>query len=246
MAKYWQKNKKKGAFVIYSKNNCTFAKKKGFYIVIMKEDQISIGIVAIFEKPLALIPPLDKDFCVGLLDAPLEEIVYGLTQEGYVIYLKNRPVPIIIINTNRIIIKADNKEKLYKYNEIFKGKFKDLDINNSFSAFGINYEYQYLELDKTAENWTWNHFMKADIKTGAEYQICNRISLKFGINDKEIISFEIEPRVGRKNGLFVSINHHHDIELKSFPEQKELSDYIEKSIDIISNKYIPTLITNEK
>lgn len=207
----------------------------------MELELISIGVVIVFEKPLKFMPPLDDSFCKELFGSPIDTL-YGLGPEGYIISLKNKPVPAIVLSLDRIVFKANNKEDLYRYIDEFDKKFRDLDIVKSFSVFGINYEYQCLNLEDSSENWLWEHFINKKIKTGSEYQICNKLSLRFGVNSNETLGIEIEPRTGRRDGLFLNINHHHNIRLDSFPKQDILSEYIDKSLDTVQKKYIPTLI----
>lgn len=209
----------------------------------MEKNLISLSFVGVLKQPLTVIPNLEGRFCRELFGMPYETF-NGITPEGFTIAINNKPFPIVIISPTKIIVKANKKELLIKYVEAIKGELIKLKVPVSFTAFGINSEYQWLELDDNADSWLWNHFINKEIKTGYEYHVCNKINLRIGINDLQLVNLELEPRMGIRNGLFANINHHHNIVLEEMPTSELLNKFIEESGATINSDIITKLIEN--
>lgn len=203
---------------------------------------ICLSFVAVLKQPLEVIPNLDGKFCRELYGMPYETF-NGITPEGYTIAINNKPFPLIAIGPARIIFKAENKTLLLKYVEAIKGELKKMNVPISIAAFGINREYQWLDLDSNADTWMWNHFINAEIKTGNEYHVCNKMNLRMGINENQFANIELAPRVGIRNGLFANINHHHNIVLDELPNADILDKYIKES-DIKVSNIVSNIIEN--
>ena len=208
-----------------------------------KGNLICLSFVAVLKQPLMVIPNMDGKFCRELFGMPYETF-NGITPDGYVIAINNKPFPLIVISPTKIIFKAENKDILLKYVEAVKGELQKMNIPISLSAFGINSEYQWLGLDANADIWMWNHFIDKKINTGNEYHVCNKMNLRVGINENQFANIELAPRVGIRNGLFANVNHHHNIVLDELPTTDVLNKYIEESNITINSNVIAKIIEN--
>lgn len=208
-----------------------------------KRNLICLSFVGVLKQPLMVIPNLDASFCRNIFGMPYETF-NGITPDGFTIALNNKPFPMIVINPAKIIVKADNKEALLNYVGAIKKELIKMNVPLSFSAFGINSEYQWLGLEENADTWLWNHFIKKDINTGNEYQVCNKLNLRIGINENQFANIEIAPRIGIRNGLYTNINHHHNIVLEGIPDTDILNKYIEESNAAIDSNIIAKIIEN--
>lgn len=189
----------------------------------MKSNLLSIGFVGVFQSPVQVIPTLSAEFCKNLFDAP-DDTFHGIGTDGFVIAQNNNHIPMVIVNTSRIMIKAPGETELSKYLEKLKKAFEDLKFSHDFLSFGINYEYQCLNLDSNSESWLWHHFIKSE-KNGA----CNSLSFRFNLNDNELLNIKLDPRAGVRNGIFISVNHHHNMLLKGLPVTTQLQQLVKPS-----------------
>ncbi len=204
---------------------------------------LCLSFVAVLRQPLKAIPNLDGKFCRDLFGMPYETF-NGMTPDGYVIAINNKPFPMIAISPTKIIFKAESKEFLIKYVEEIKGEFQRMGVIVSLVAFGINSEYQWLGLDSNADTWMWEHFINKNISTSSEYHVCNKINIRIGINESQFANVELAPRIGIRNGLFANINHHHNIVLDELPDADVLDKYIQKSDIVINSNVITNIIEN--
>lgn len=205
----------------------------------MRLEPISIAFVGVYNAILPMIPGLDNKFCRHLFDNP-DETVNGMSAEGYTISINKKPFPLVVFNPQKIIFKSEDIDTLTSYVVKVKSEFKKKFFTPKFSAFGINYEYQFLDLDDNADVWISNRFLKSDTFGGKEKK-CNVISLRFDIDDSEIVNMSFEPRIGIRNGVFMSINHHHASILEELPEECVLKDLYEKSLYKIKKDFFPFL-----
>lgn len=211
---------------------------------LMKKGQlICLSFVGVLKQPLTIIPNIESNFCRNLFGMPYETF-NGITPEGYVIAISNKPFPMVILSPTRIIIKAENKDSLIQYTQAIKEELKKMNTPISLASFGINNEYQWLGLEVNADEWLWNHFIGNNINTNNEYHMCNNINLRIGINENQFANIELAPRIGTRNGLFANINHHHNITLDEIPNTRLLSEYIDASNKIINSCIISKLIGN--
>ena len=114
----------------------------------------------------------------------------------------------------------------------------------SFSAFGINSEYQWTGLDSNVESWLWNHYINKSIDSRKEIQLCTQLNFRIGLNDNQFVNVELAPRMGIRNGLYANINHHHNMVLEDIPDSAKLAEYIDKSDEIIISDVIANIIEN--
>lgn len=202
----------------------------------LKPVPLSVAFVGVYNTIPQMIPGLDNKFCRHLFDNP-DETVNGMSAGGYTISINNDPIPLIVINSQKIIFKSRDIDSLISYECKVKNELKRIGFNPRYSAFGINYEYEILGLDYNSDLWISNSFIKADIFGGKEKR-CNVLSLRFDINESEIVNISFEPRQGVRNGVFVSINHHHASTLKELPDEGCLRGLYEKSLEKISKDFL--------
>lgn len=203
----------------------------------MKLMPISVAFVGVYDSVIPMIPGLDNKFCRHLYDNP-DETINGMSPEGYTISINKKPFPLVIFNPQKIIFKSGNIDTLTSYIRKVKDEFKKFGFNPKYSAFGINYEYEFLDLDDTADSWISKIFLKPDIFDGMEKK-CNVLSLRFDINDSEIVNMSFEPRAGKRNGVFMSINHHHASILEELPEEGVLKSLYGSSQKRIEEDFFP-------
>lgn len=187
----------------------------------MRKDCISVAFVGVFAENLSFIPALDPNFCKNLFDEPSRTIC-GMTPEGYVITIDKRQMPLVVISQNKICIRAKDEETVVKLCQIMSTKISEIGLKTIYSAIGLNYEYQWLELNESAENWICKRFVKRDVFETIKLNSCQKLSLRTEISNDEFANLDIEPRVGTNDGVFVGINHHHNIRMERIPVYEEL------------------------
>ena len=208
---------------------------------IMKLNIISISFVGVYSKPQTRIPTLENKFCKDLFNQPYETF-NGLSPDGFTVVINGKPFPLLVINPQKIIFKAKDKDNLSKYINAVKAELAKINFSTDYSAFGINWEIQWIDLPSSADMWLWNRFVGDNIKTDSRFQSCNAISMRYGVNDSEEFNISFEPRAGIRNGIFCSVNHHHVYSLENLPNDDELGEMIKNSEDLLFNKYIPLII----
>lgn len=204
----------------------------------MNKKDINLSYVAVWNQPMTMIPQLDGKFCRELFGMPYDT-VNGLTPDGYTIAVNGKPYPMVIVSPAKLVVKAQNIEKLIDYVESVKCELENINIPNftlSQVAFGINQECEVISLGEPAANWMWSHFISNEIQTDSDFHICGRLTLRIGISDNEVANVDIEPRIGNDNAIFVNINHHHNLYMESIPDADSLRAMINKSLSTIETK----------
>ena len=207
----------------------------------MKKELVSIAFVAVYKQTQAMIPVFDNRFCRSLFGMPIET-ENGMTPDGYAIFINNKPIPLVIVNPQKIIFKAKDVDELLHYVEKVKEELASKNFVSEFSAYGINYEYQLFELGQNSDSWICEKFIKTD-SLGEKEMRCNSVSLRLPVeeDESEAINLSIEPRAGMRDGVFVAINHHHQTELNELPQGNELRKMFEQSYSLMENKIINRL-----
>lgn len=208
----------------------------------MERKCISISFVGVYSQ-LTNIPTLDNDFCKNLFNVP-SDTFYGISPDGFAITVNNKPFPLIIIGSQRILFKAASRELLFQYIYTIKKKLFEIGVNLSFNAYGVNYEYEWTELDDYSDIWLWNHFVNPNLSTNNGYRVCNGISLRLSTNEFAIMNVQVEQRAGIRNGIFASFNHHHNLQLQEIPNEDELSEIFDTSQTYLDNEVILKIIEN--
>lgn len=209
----------------------------------MTRDCKSVSFVAVFSRILPMIPALDNQFCRDLFGKPYKTI-NGMTPEGYVIAIENKPLPSITISPQKIVFKAKTAEELSKYVESLKDKFLSINLPIDYSAFGVNFEYQWMDLPEDPSLWMRNCFIKDNISIEGTTCFCNHVALRFILNETEALNIEIMPRNGIRNGILASINHHHAIGGKAFPKQSDLEQMFAASTELLEQIIFNHIISN--
>lgn len=211
----------------------------------MKREFFSISFVGVMKNPFRQLPNFNNEFARNLFGKPYDTF-NGFTPDGYVIAIENKPFPMVVFNPAKLIIKAKTKEELVKYLETISPELAKYGINTEFMSFGINSEYQWTEITENAEKWMWDHFMNANLAKSSQFQMCNNLKLRFGLNETQYANIDIEPRKGIRDGIFASINHHHNQMLSGIPTGKAAMDLITNSIETIENIVLKDLVENEQ
>lgn len=211
----------------------------------MEKKDMCLSYVAVWNKPMVMIPQMDGQFCRELFAMPYET-VNGLTPEGYTIAVNNKPYPMVVINPAKLIVKAQDIDSLIHYVEAVKNEIKRRipDFDTSLSAFGINFEKEILGLNENAEVWMWNRFIKGNIKTDSDFCLCGKLTLRIGIDENQVANIDVEPRMGVDNGIFININHHHNQNSDSIPQAEQLRSMVEASVATINSKVVDILFNN--
>lgn len=210
----------------------------------MKRSQICTSFVGIFKSPLSWIPNLDNQFCRDLFGKPYDTM-NGMTPEGYTIAINNKPFPMVIINPEKLIVKGETIEALAGYTESLIRELEKCGLSKiGFSAYGINGEYQWLELPTNADIWICEHFMKDSIFNSHEYHVCNNLNFRINYGETQYLNVDIAPRVGIRDGLYANINHHHNHIIDVFPDTADFLKLIEESEKIVEDNIILRLIEN--
>ena len=199
-----------------------------------------MSFVAVFAQAMPGVPALENKFCRELFGMPYDTF-NGVTPEGYVIAVENKPMPSITITPQKIVFKAQKPEELATYVDALAKEFKSKGIPMDSSAFGINSEYQWIEMGSPSSEWMWNRFINSSMSIASMNQ-CNRVSFRFVMNECEVVNLEFMPRVGRNDGVFASVNHHHASEMKEFPSQEVLIQLFDSSEKILDEKFFSTLV----
>lgn len=210
----------------------------------MDKNSFSVSFVGVMVKPLDVLPVMDNKFAKDLFELPYDTF-NGITPEGYIIAIENKPFPMVIVNPEKLIIKAKDMDSLVVYLNKIKAEFDRMSVKFAFSSFGINSEYQWVNIGSSAETWLWDHFMKRTFVLDAPFHLCSKLNLRVGINDTQLVNLEIEPRRGVRDGIFANINHHHNQPLDVIPTGDYAISLISESMKIINDRIIKTLIENE-
>lgn len=189
----------------------------------MDKKRVSVAFVGVYEQNLSFIPAFSPDFCKNLFHQPATT-VFGITPDGFVITIDKRQMPLVGVAQNRISVRAQDEETLTQILTTIVEELKKSGVYLKCSAFGLNYEYQWLQMQEPAEIWMQKRFIKRDLLKTAKLQSCQQISLRAEINATELINLTIEPRVGVNDGLYVNVNHHHILQPRDIPQPKELKD----------------------
>ena len=162
-----------------------------------------------------MIPQLSSDLCQNIFGDSVNTIS-GYTPDGFIIKHKLLPAPAIFITPLKIVVIAINKAELFKYIATIKQVLPKYE----FSAYGLNADFEWLNLGCFADNWMCEKFLKEDFNSHK----CNKLGLVHTINTNEYLNINFEQRNGIKDGLFASLNHHYGYNRVGFPDEKELID----------------------
>jgi hypothetical protein len=198
----------------------------------MKRNRLTVAFVGVFPSILKEIPKFDNEFCNNIFENP-SETTSGIFLEGFAIRVNDRPFPSIIINSQKISFIAENVDLLKRYISKIKRKLEEMNINLTFNAFGLNYDYEWLGLPKNSNIWLWDKYINQNIIIDSQYKVCNKLNIRLGINTNESVTFDIEPRKVTSNGVFISINHHFNQYLTTLPDDSYLKSLYDGSIELM-------------
>ena len=201
----------------------------------MERNILSYTFVGILEKPISIFPAIQDDFLISLFDLPYETLIRKDTS-GIAVQVRNRYVG-AALSSDKIVITAETPEQLSDIQEKFITELRKTLPEHSVTAYGINYEIEYVKLGLTNSKWLWNKFMSG-LSVGDIFHECNKIDFKLGIASNQYFNFIFEPRANNPYAVFLSLNHHHqcypvvsifDIDVKQkITESMALYDIYEK------------------
>lgn len=208
----------------------------------MSKKRLSVSFVGVFRNLISMLPVLDHEFCSQLFQQPQDTVISGLGPEGFFIRVANKSYPTIVINPQKIIFTAASNELLYSYIEAIKKKFQEIGLNMQYIAYGLNYEYEWVDLKVSSSQWLWKHFFNTNLSISDMPLTCNKVSLKTDINENEYIYTDIEPRAGIDNGIFAMVNHHKQLALETLPNKQELIQLYKESERLVEKKFLLNII----
>lgn len=204
----------------------------------MKNNLLTISFVGVFRTRQTMIQPLNAEFCRSVFHNP-GSTVSGFSPEGFVVKHRILPAPSISITPEKLIVMATSQNDLFEYINALRPQIPEYD----FVAYGLNRDIESLDICQNEDigDWICKHFVKPQYYLGKIINRTTKLNLLVDINDNELINVDMEPRAGIKNGLFLSINHHNNYQIKGLPKQDELSDWYSDSNEKV-NKVINSLL----
>ena len=204
------------------------------YIIKMDKKRISVAFVGVYEQNLSFIPAFSPDFCKNLFHQPATT-VFGITPDGFVITIEKRQMPLVVVAQNKISVRTQEEDTLTQILKSVVEELKKSGVSLKCSAFGLNYEDQWLQMQEPAEIWMQKRFIKRDLLKTAKLQSCQQISFRAEINATELVNLTIEPRAGVNDGLYANVNHHHILQSEDIPQPEKLKELFVRSITQTEN-----------
>lgn len=208
---------------------------------------LTVSLVGIFKKTDQIIPVLDKEFCLSLFGKP-EITKFGITNNGFTINVENDLTPVVVINQQKISITAKSLDQILEVLEKIKSnllKETNEQFDFSFSAFGLNSEHEFLDLEIAGANWLSNKFINNAFSKPLKNIIstsCTQVNFRIKLNDQELFDFIIQPRANVSNGIFIGVNHHNEIVLDNC-DLSLIQDKFNKSFALLNSEFFPCIIT---
>lgn len=200
---------------------------------------LSVSFVGVFSTPLTMIPQLDTEFCQNVFHNP-EMTISGYTPAGFLVKHKTFPVPSILINPAKIVIIANNLNDLLNLVSAVATQLE----NPYFASYGLNSEIEW-RCKENAEDWLNLNFIQQNKRLGKITNKCRKVNLIFDVTDKESLNIDFEPRMGVENGVFASVNHHHDYPMTGFPNQELLNNEFSNSLKVVAQHITNLVLSNE-
>ncbi|RHU24311.1 MULTISPECIES: hypothetical protein [Parabacteroides] len=211
----------------------------------MTRNVISTAFVGVFKNLHNNIPVLDNKFCKDLFGNPYDTNC-GIGPEGFFIGM-NKPVPRVVISPQKIVFVMSKLDDVFNTVEKVQEEIMRV-TDNSFdfalSSYGLNYEYEFLELEKPAPIWLGCKFASSinNVAESDNLVSCTGIGLQFVLDESNAIAVDIQPRNGVIDGLFMSVNHHHDVKMESLPSKQILEQAFDESQKMVENKVVNTIL----
>lgn len=213
----------------------------------MKHSVISYSIVGVWTKPVSEIPPLDRKFCLKLFDDPYQT-EHGLTDEGFVIALNDNklPIPVVKINPIRIQFIHRTIDELVVIIEKVVQEVKNLTSSSfdfSLKAVGVNTEHEWAGLKTDADDYLYQQYLLSKIKPNTGYSAKVK-SLNFQLVSEKsgLYGITIEPRANNKKALFCNINDHLDLRQKEFPDENQIRELFNNSLQNLNANIFDKII----
>jgi hypothetical protein len=189
---------------------------------------------------------LDNKFCKDLFDDPYNTDV-GFSPDGFTIGLTSLqvPSPHIVIGPTRAMFMSNDfgqvKSVIGKIKkELYRLKSHSLEI----SAIGVNTEYEFLEIEETAQKYLETRFLDSGFRNPEHFPV-HMTDIRFQVKTDEnnFYSLLIQPRANQPNGLYINVNAHRQLDISGIPSgeylddlynqtNKELKDFIFPALDL--------------
>ncbi|MDE6695812.1 MAG: hypothetical protein K2K25_02935 [Muribaculaceae bacterium] len=200
----------------------------------MERNILNYTFVGILEKPVVMSSIFDDDSLYSILDLPYETLVTR-NENGIIVQAQNRYIG-VILNPERILLTAENPEQLSLIKLRLFDELKRVHHSLSLVAYGLNYEIEYIKLDKLNSQWLWKNFMHG-IQVGDVYHECHKLDFRLGINKGQYFNFSFELRANNPYGIFLTLNHHHQCYPPTDASEIDIKKMIDESIELYYNKY---------
>ena len=187
----------------------------------MNNNLLTISFVGVFKTPQTMIQPLNAKFCREVFHNP-GNTVSGFSPNGFVVKHRTLPAPSISITPEKLIVMATSLNDLFEYINSLRAQIPEYE----FAAYGLNRDIESLGICQNEDigDWMCRHFIKQQYYYGNRVNRTSKLNFLFDINDNELVNIDMEPRVGIRNGLFMSINHHNNYQMKGLPTQNKLNN----------------------
>lgn len=201
----------------------------------MKRNRMSISFVGVFTTPLSNIPAFDPITSANLLNIPQNNVLAGFTPDGFVIRNSINPFPIACINPQKVICAAVNEDQLFNLVQKVYTRLFEMGVTSNFSAYGINFEYEWTDVECLNQLWLSKRFLNKSITSANPGMQCQGLSFTLPLNDHEAISTNVTLRVGNDRGIFASINHHNAYPYQGMKSPEELQKLFLHSTQLLES-----------
>ncbi len=213
----------------------------------MRRNLISVSFVGVFYEEKREIPLLENRFCKDIFGDPYNTNS-GVSPDGFCIDYMGKPAPKIIVGPQRIAFIVTSVDELFEYMSKVEQQI-NVQTGGKFSfklkAFGLNYEYEWLDLDEMTQVWLGRKFLANNVCANMSEHfrvLCNTINFSISPTNDTCYNIDIQPRVNVPNGLFAAVNHHHQGILDTLPDDETLSRLYEESRSLLENDILSTII----
>lgn len=207
----------------------------------MELNILNYTFVGILNNPFTSLPNFDESSLINLLELPYETQI-AKDHNGIAIQARNRYVG-AILNKDRFVVTAESPEMLNRIITRVVRELKKTHLMIAISAYGLNYEIEYIKLPDVSTKWLWENFM-SNVAVNNTFHECNKVDFRLGIAANQYFNFSFEPRVNNPHAVFLNLNHHHQcfnpLEISSI----DIINDIEKSLTLYHDEYELNIISN--
>lgn len=207
----------------------------------MERNILNYTFVGILSNPFTNLPNFDESILINFLELPYETQITK-DNNGIVLQARNRYIG-AILNYDRFIVTAESPEMLSRIIARIVPELKKTRLMVAISAYGLNYEMEYIKLPDVSTKWLWENFMSS-VTVNNMFHECNKIDFRLGIAPNQYFNFSFEPRVNNPQAVFLNLNHHHQcfepLEISTI----DIVTEIKNSIELYHTNYELSIISN--